>query len=258
MFVNACLSARTWSRVALGIFANASLVGANRVMSWALLSVSTRPAFVTAVTNVDRAGACEAAVATGSSAMAARLRGRHTGAGGPERAASDAGDALGAGELVVSPAPLPCGSSSVPAQRPARSRRSARRRRGRVTFQACGIEHDGSYFPLVDVDRREPRRAMGQAAFTCDAACELAAQRRGMAEAARRRTPRTGRPARRRSGSGRIGLAELESEHASPRGRTRAIDDQAPVQPSDDEQYCRESGPTSSSVLPPSRFCLEI
>src|SRR5690348_11297530 len=75
MLVNACLSARTLVRVSAGILANASLVGANTVRAGALLSVSTRPALVTAATSVDSAGFCEAAVATGSLAMTARLPG---------------------------------------------------------------------------------------------------------------------------------------------------------------------------------------
>lgn len=69
MLVSISLSASTLSRSALGILAKASLVGANTVMFWALLRVSTRPAFFTAVTRVDRAGLLEAAVATGSWAM---------------------------------------------------------------------------------------------------------------------------------------------------------------------------------------------
>src|SRR5690349_22672368 len=75
MLVNACLSARTLARVSAGILANASLVGANTVRAGALLRVSTRPALVTAATSVDSAGFCEAAVATGSLAMTARLPG---------------------------------------------------------------------------------------------------------------------------------------------------------------------------------------
>lgn len=69
MSVSICLSASTLSRSAFGILAKASSVGANTVMASALLSVSTRPAFFTAVTSVDRACLLEAAVATGSSAM---------------------------------------------------------------------------------------------------------------------------------------------------------------------------------------------
>ena len=59
-------SPRALSRVALGRAEKASLVGANTVMPWALFRVSTRPAFFTAVTRVDRSGVLEAAVATGS------------------------------------------------------------------------------------------------------------------------------------------------------------------------------------------------
>ena len=63
------------SSVALGSAANASFVGANTVMPSAELSVSTRPALVTAVTRVLRAGLCDAAVATGSMAMPSKLPG---------------------------------------------------------------------------------------------------------------------------------------------------------------------------------------
>src|SRR3954452_23248871 len=103
MLVNACLSARTLVRVSAGILANASLVGANSVMSCVLLSVSTRPAFVTAATSVDSAGFCEAAVATGSLAMTARLPGplagtpAQAGPNGPPAAAAAGLDAAGAG-----------------------------------------------------------------------------------------------------------------------------------------------------------------
>src|SRR6478735_5386977 len=69
MLVSISLSASTLSRSALGILAKASLVGANTVMFCALLRVSTRPAFFTAVTRVERAGLLDAAVATGSWAM---------------------------------------------------------------------------------------------------------------------------------------------------------------------------------------------
>src|SRR5512133_2599935 len=61
------------SMVALFMAANASLLGASTVMSCALFNVSPRPAFVTAVTSVDRAGLCDAAVATGAFAMPAKL-----------------------------------------------------------------------------------------------------------------------------------------------------------------------------------------
>ncbi|CAO0831525.1 hypothetical protein SMICM17S_12531 [Streptomyces microflavus] len=67
------LSLRTASRSAFGILAKASLVGANTVMFSALLRVSTRPAFCTAVTSVESAGLLEAAVATGSFAMPSKL-----------------------------------------------------------------------------------------------------------------------------------------------------------------------------------------
>src|SRR6476469_7276865 len=56
-------------RVAFGTAANASLVGAKTVMSFAVLSVSTRPAALTAPTSWLRTGLLLAAVATGSVAM---------------------------------------------------------------------------------------------------------------------------------------------------------------------------------------------
>jgi hypothetical protein len=49
------------------------LAGANTVMFGAEFSVSTRPAFLTAVTSVDRAGLAEAAVATGAVDMPLKL-----------------------------------------------------------------------------------------------------------------------------------------------------------------------------------------
>ena len=61
------------SSVALSIAANALSAGAKTVMSLALLRVSPRPAAVTAVTSVERTGLFEAAVATGSPAMPAKL-----------------------------------------------------------------------------------------------------------------------------------------------------------------------------------------
>ena len=54
--VNASLSANKSLRAACGILANASFVGANTVKSPLPLSVSTKPAALTAATNVDRAG----------------------------------------------------------------------------------------------------------------------------------------------------------------------------------------------------------
>src|SRR5262249_35108029 len=59
--------------VAGGILANAALSGAKTVMPDAELSVSTSPAFFTAVTRVDRTGLLEAAVATGAADMPAKL-----------------------------------------------------------------------------------------------------------------------------------------------------------------------------------------
>src|ERR687890_437541 len=110
MSVSAFLSASTWVRVSLGIFANASLVGANTVTFGALLRVSTRPAFVTAVTSVDRAGFCAAAVATGWLAMAARLPGPLAGTpaqAGPNGAVLAAGaEVASAAGVVIPGAPL--------------------------------------------------------------------------------------------------------------------------------------------------------
>lgn len=71
--VRVALSLRTLSRSAFGIFAKASLVGAKTVMSRALFGVSTRPAFRTAVTRVERSQLFDAAVATGSFAMPSKL-----------------------------------------------------------------------------------------------------------------------------------------------------------------------------------------
>jgi len=68
--------ASTWLRVAAGILANAALSGANTVMPDAELSVSTRPAFLTAVTRVDSIGLAEAAVATGAVDMPVKLPAR--------------------------------------------------------------------------------------------------------------------------------------------------------------------------------------
>ena len=59
--------------VAAGILANAAFSGANTVMPLAAFSVSTRPAFLTAVTRVDSTGLADAAVATGAVAMPVKL-----------------------------------------------------------------------------------------------------------------------------------------------------------------------------------------
>ena len=64
------MSASTFFSVAAGILLNASLVGAKTVMSLAEFSESTRPACLTAVTRVDSSGLPEAAVATGTWAIA--------------------------------------------------------------------------------------------------------------------------------------------------------------------------------------------
>src|SRR3954462_3522715 len=73
MLLRVFLSAKTFFSMAAGIFLNASLVGANTVNADAELSESTRPACLTAVTNVDSSGLPEAAVATGTIAMAWKL-----------------------------------------------------------------------------------------------------------------------------------------------------------------------------------------
>src|ERR1700712_2719413 len=75
MLVSVFLSASTFLRVAAGILANASLVGAKTVSSGAVFSGSPRPACLTAVTSVDSSGLPEAAVATGTWAMAWKLPG---------------------------------------------------------------------------------------------------------------------------------------------------------------------------------------
>src|SRR6476620_4720229 len=73
MLVSVFLSARTLSRVAFGILAKASLVGAKTVIPSAEFSESTRPAFFTSVTRVDSSGLPEAAVATGTLPIASKL-----------------------------------------------------------------------------------------------------------------------------------------------------------------------------------------
>jgi hypothetical protein len=67
------LLASTLSRVAVGSLANAALSGANTVIADAELSVSTSPAFSTAVTSVDSTGFADAAVATGACAIPLKL-----------------------------------------------------------------------------------------------------------------------------------------------------------------------------------------
>src|SRR4051812_33396991 len=73
MLVSVFLSARTFFRSAAGILLKASLVGANTVMPSAELSESTSPACLTALTRVDSSGLPDAAVATGTCAMAWKL-----------------------------------------------------------------------------------------------------------------------------------------------------------------------------------------
>ena len=66
ILVSSALFASTLVSVADGIAANALFSGANTVMPFAELSVSTRFAFLTAVTRVDSTGLFDAAVATGA------------------------------------------------------------------------------------------------------------------------------------------------------------------------------------------------
>ena len=66
-------SASSLSRVSLGMASNAELAGANTVSASSEFSVSTRPAASTAVTRVDSSGLVDAAVATGSWAIASKL-----------------------------------------------------------------------------------------------------------------------------------------------------------------------------------------
>src|SRR3712207_702169 len=75
MLVSVFFSAITFLRSAAGIFLNASLVGAKTVIAGAVFSESTRPASLTAETSVDSTGLFDAAVATGSWAMPAKLPG---------------------------------------------------------------------------------------------------------------------------------------------------------------------------------------
>src|SRR5512132_3109175 len=70
-------------------------------MPWAVFRVSTRSAFVTAVTRVDSSGVLEAAVATGSWAMASKLPAPL--AGTVEQAAPN-GPAAAIGDAVVAEA----------------------------------------------------------------------------------------------------------------------------------------------------------
>ena len=100
--MSSALLASSFFRVAGGILANAALSGANTVMFEAELSVSTRPAALTAVTRVDSAGLAEAAVATGAVAMPVKLPapdfGTEEQAGPKSIAAAGADDAAFAGE----------------------------------------------------------------------------------------------------------------------------------------------------------------
>ena len=73
ILVSSALFASTLVSVADGIAANALFSGANTVMPFAELSVSTRFAFLTAVTRVDSTGLFDAAVATGAVDMPVKL-----------------------------------------------------------------------------------------------------------------------------------------------------------------------------------------
>lgn len=68
-------SASNLFSVAVGIAANAELSGAKTVMSFALLSGSTKFATLIVLTRVDNTGFFDAAVATGAVAMPAKLPG---------------------------------------------------------------------------------------------------------------------------------------------------------------------------------------
>jgi hypothetical protein len=95
ILVSSALLASSFFRVAGGILANAALSGANTVMFAAELSVSTRPAALTAVTRVDSAGLAEAAVATGAVAMPVKLPAPDLGTAaqpGPKSLAAVAGE----------------------------------------------------------------------------------------------------------------------------------------------------------------------
>src|SRR3954453_10252530 len=69
ILVRVCLSASTACSVFGGILPNASFVGAKTVIAFCEFSVSTRPAFLTAVTSVESTGLALAAEATGAVAM---------------------------------------------------------------------------------------------------------------------------------------------------------------------------------------------
>ena len=73
ILVSSALFASTLVSVADGIAANALFSGANTVMPFAEFSVSTRSAFLTAVTRVDSTGLADAAVATGAVDMPVKL-----------------------------------------------------------------------------------------------------------------------------------------------------------------------------------------
>src|SRR3954451_5514852 len=108
MLVSVFLSASTFLRSADGILSQAELDGAKTVIAGAVWSESTRPAFLTALTRVDSTGLPEAAVATGTCTMAAKLPGSDESVGTAEQPApkfvivSVAGDdIIGAAEDVI-------------------------------------------------------------------------------------------------------------------------------------------------------------
>src|SRR5690349_856090 len=92
-------------------------------MFWAVLSESTRPACLTAVTRVDSSGLPDAAVATGTLAIAAKLPGfdaslgtaAQPGPNSPETAACGAidGAAAGAGAGAAEGAAAGAGAGAV-------------------------------------------------------------------------------------------------------------------------------------------------
>ena len=78
------------ARVSAGSWRTLRWSARTRVMSWALFSVSTRPAFVTAATSVDKCGVLGGGRGdrlVGDGREASRAAGRYAGAGGSERAA---------------------------------------------------------------------------------------------------------------------------------------------------------------------------
>jgi hypothetical protein len=91
------------SRVAVSTPAKAQSVGANTVRAGAELSVSTRPASVTAAVRVVSTGLLDAAVATGSSVMPARVPSSDP----PSTASTMASASQVSAELAAAPEALP-------------------------------------------------------------------------------------------------------------------------------------------------------